>query len=506
MNKHIITLALTFAMAITLGACMHHDHDHHHAEEGHDHHEKLHLTTYDAEYELYAKACPMVKGQAGSIELYITELQHFKAAHDVHATIALCMEGKRTEATEAHTHTHDVHAFELTPEATGKGHLEVTLKHGNATRTIRLADVTVYDDTHDAAHAAAHHMPTSSNGVAFEKAKSWHANFATEVCREEPAQTVIRTMAQILPAQGDEREIVAQSCGIVDFGKTNLVEGTAVRSGQMLLHIKGGDMVDNNLTVKYRAAESDYQLAKAEYERKTRLVEDKIVSQSEWLQAKRDLELSEEVYNNLRKNFSTDRHSIASPIAGYIKQLAVRNGEYVEAGTRIATIAQNQHLYIKANIQTRHYPALNHVVGANMQPLNSTQCYSLDDLGGRLLSYGKSVESNQPLLPVLFEVNNSAQLLPGTFVEMFIQCRKEGTALTVASDAIVEEMGSFFVFVQLTPEFFEKRNVTLGATDGQRTEIISGVKPGERVVTKGAVLVKLSQASGALDAHAGHVH
>lgn len=141
-----------------------------------------------------------------------------------------------------------------------------------------------------------------------------------------------------------------------------------------------------------------------------------------------------------------------------------------------------------------------------MQPLNSTQCYSLDDLGGRLLSYGKSVESNQPLLPVLFEVNNSAQLLPGTFVEMFIQCRKEGTALTVASDAIVEEMGSFFVFVQLTPEFFEKRNVTLGVTDGQRTEIISGVKPGERVVTKGAVLVKLSQASGALDAHAGHVH
>ena len=67
-------------------------------------------------------------------------------------------------------------------------------------------------------------------------------------------------------------------------------------------------------------------------------------------------------------------------------------------------------------------------------------------------------------------------------------------------------MGNYFVYVQLTPEFFEKREVKIGQTDGQRTEILSGLNGKERVVAKGAVLVKLTQATGTLDAHSGHVH
>jgi len=50
------------------------------------------------------------------------------------------------------------------------------------------------------------------------------------------------------------------------------------------------------------------------------------------------------------------------------------------------------------------------------------------------------------------------------------------------------------------------REVKTGATDGLKTEIISGVLPDERIVTKGAVLIKLARSSGALDPHSGHVH
>jgi multidrug efflux pump subunit AcrA (membrane-fusion protein) len=67
-------------------------------------------------------------------------------------------------------------------------------------------------------------------------------------------------------------------------------------------------------------------------------------------------------------------------------------------------------------------------------------------------------------------------------------------------------MGRFFVFVQHTPVMFEKRPVTLGTSDGKSVQLLSGVKAGERVVTKGAVSLKLSQGAGALDPHAGHVH
>ena len=106
----------------------------------------------------------------------------------------------------------------------------------------------------------------------------------------------------------------------------------------------------------------------------------------------------------------------------------------------------------------------------------------------------------------MFEVANKADLLPGSFADMYITLRSTTSCIALPVDAVVEEMGNHFVFVQLTPELFEKREVTLGATDGLRYQIVSGVKTGERIVTRGAVMVKLAQASGALDAHSGHVH
>ena len=97
-------------------------------------------------------------------------------------------------------------------------------------------------------------------------------------------------------------------------------------------------------------------------------------------------------------------------------------------------------------------------------------------------------------------------MLPGSFVEMFIKTQTNAQAITVPNEALIEEMGEYFVFVQLTPEFFEKQSVIKGVSDGIRTEITEGVAAGDRIVSKGAILVKLSQASAALDPHAGHVH
>jgi multidrug efflux pump subunit AcrA (membrane-fusion protein) len=59
--------------------------------------------------------------------------------------------------------------------------------------------------------------------------------------------------------------------------------------------------------------------------------------------------------------------------------------------------------------------------------------------------------------------------------------------------------------VQLGGETFEKRDLTLGIRDGDWVQVLSGVKEGERVVTKGAYAVKLASMSSAIPAH-GHAH
>ena len=107
---------------------------------------------------------------------------------------------------------------------------------------------------------------------------------------------------------------------------------------------------------------------------------------------------------------------------------------------------------------------------------------------------------------MLFEIDNNGGLLPGAFVELFILADDRRPVLSVPSGALVEEMGNYFVYVQLTPEFFEKREVSIGRTDGVRTEVTSGLTGTERVVSRGAVLLKVAQAAGGLDAESGHHH
>ena len=78
--------------------------------------------------------------------------------------------------------------------------------------------------------------------------------------------------------------------------------------------------------------------------------------------------------------------------------------------------------------------------------------------------------------------------------------------LSLLYQMMVEEYGNYFVLVQLNPEIFEKREVKVGLSDGLYTEVRNGLSESDRIVSKGAVIVKLAAVSNSLDPHAGHVH
>jgi len=371
---------------------------------------------------------------------------------------------------------------------------------------VKETDNHAYADEHEAYPAAATAAVSGGNRVVFTKEQSRKVDFATTEVHRQPFGQIIRTTAQIQPSQGDERIITAKAGGTVSFLNNNIVEGKAVGAGQTLFSIDGSEMADNNLSVRFSEAESEYRRAKAEYERKQELAKEKIASQSELLKAQTEFTNAEAVYNNLRKNFASGKQNVTTPISGFITRVFVSNGQYAEAGHPILVVSQNRNLLIKAELQPKYYDILSNITSANIRIMNSNRTYTLEELDGRVVSFGKSTDIGNPLIPVLFQVNNKAGLLPGSFVELFIKTQTDAQAITVPNEAIIEEMGNYFVYVQLAPELFEKRIIKKGVTDGVRTEITEGVADGDRVVSKGAMLVKLSQASGALDPHAGHVH
>ena len=369
---------------------------------------------------------------------------------------------------ELHEHTHE-HAHEHSHEHShehGEEH-----HHG-------------HEHSHEHGDAHEHsHAHNATNAITFTKAQSGKIDFATDTLRLQPFGSVIKAAGQVLPSQGDECEATATTSGVVVYSNPNLVEGAAVKAGQQLFVIESHGI-----------------------ERKQQLAEDRIVSQAELQRAKAVYETAKAAYDNLKGNFSQKGAIVRAPMSGYIQRINVSNGGYVEAGHSVVTVSQNRDLLIRAEVQPRYYSQLANISGVNFRVPGDEHVYSLAELNGSLVSYAKATDLDCPLVSVTFRVRNTGGLLSGSFVSLYITTRSDRQVVTIPNQGIVEEMGNYFIFVQLTPESFEKRMVTLGATDGYRTEVLSGVEPGERVVTKGASMVRLAQNGAALDPHAGHVH
>ena len=537
-----------------------HSHDH---EDGHDHgHEgegHLLLTAYSDGLEFFAETGTFVAGQEVSVLLHVTELQDFKPYVGEDVSVCLvpkgesagdncgnCSHGHGTEAepeiegeghshqheghshegeahedhqhegeghshqheSEGHTHQHEgktevqgIYRFCVRAEAEGEANLVFSADGQRASIPVR-----VFGSASEASEYAESLEVRSSNGAVFPKEKSWSVDFATEEAVLEPFGQVIRATSRVQPSQEEVFTVSALTDGVVSIGAKALVEGREVRKGETLCIVKGSGTADENLATKYARAEADYNFARNEYERKKALASDRIVSESELRQAEAAFEIAKAVFENLKGNFDASGQSAKSPIEGFVTSVTVSNGQFVRAGDPIATVSRSRSLLVVAEIQPRYSACLKDICGATFKDMDSGRIWTLDELGGKVVSYGKSVSSDSPLIPVTFSVPNKGGFIPGSFLQTRIITRSETPAITLPTTSLIEEQGNYFVYRQLTPEYFEKTPVTIGASDGLRTEIRSGLSAGERVVSKGAMFVKLAQASGALDPHAGHNH
>ena len=89
-------------------------------------------------------------------------------------------------------------------------------------------------------------------------------------------------------------------------------------------------------------------------------------------------------------------------------------------------------------------------------------------------------------------------------MEVFLISSPIANALTVPVSALTNEMGIFYIYIQLDEEGYRKQEVTLGANNGKEVQVIRGIKTGDKVVTQGAYQVKMAANSGTIP-H-GHTH
>lgn len=304
-----------------------------------------------------------------------------------------------------------------------------------------------------------------------------------------------------MAAQGEESTAVATVAGVVSL-RSNIVEGSTVSRGTSLANISSHNIAEGDPVQRARVA---YETAKKEYERMEALRPQRIVSEKDFAQARQNYENARISYEALAQNHSDKGQSIPSPMAGYVKNILVKEGDYVNIGQPLMSITQNRRLFLRAEVSEKYYPYLSSITSANFRTSAGSRVYELQQLNGKLLSYGKSAGDSSYYVPVTFEFDNKGDIIPGSFVEVYLLSSPMENVISVPRTALTEEQGIYFVYLQLDEEGYLKQEVTIGADNGQSVQILTGVKAGDRVVTEGAYQVRLASASNAIPAHS-HEH
>lgn len=341
-----------------------------------------------------------------------------------------------------------------------------------------------------------------SDEIIFTKAQAEKTDFKVETVQPGNFHGIIKTTGQILPAPGDESVIVASSNGIVSYNRT-LTEGSLVKKGQVLFNISSRNIAEGD---HYSKVKAGYEKALAEYKRAENLIKDRIISQREFENIRLNYENARIAFEAVSGNRTPKGVGIPSPIEGYLKNLLIQEGEYITVGQPLATVSQNKKLVLRAEVSEKHYNALKSVRTAHFKTPYDNQVYVLSELDGKLLSFGKASDASSFYVPVSFEFDNKGNVIPGSFVEVYLVTDPIENALSIPVSALTNEMGTFYVYVQLDEEGYRKQEVNLGMNDGRKVEIRKGLQAGDKVVTRGAYQVKMASFSGAIPHGHSHEH
>ena len=386
-------------------------------------------------------------------------------------------------ANHSHNHEHDHDGHHHATESSHHSHDH----HGH--------DHSAHGHGHDA------HAHNHENGISLKPGEVEAIGLTTETATPAPFTAVIKCTGNVIGATGDVMTIVAPQSGTVHYNRA-WADGSAVSAGTALFSISSRNVGSGDAAERARIS---YETALAAYERAQKLVKDNIISQREFEITRESYEQARMAYEAMGSASSTGSEARASK-AGYITRLWVSEGDYVEAGAPLATVAQNKRLQLRADVPQRYYNELPTITSANFVTSYDDQVYELANMNGKLLSYGRNAGETSYFVPVTFDFDNRATIVPGSSVDVYLLGKTRNDVISVPLASLTEEQGLFFVYRRLCQNDFEKVEVKTGTSNGSRIEILSGVNPGDKIVVNGVYRVRLAGASNALPSAHNHNH
>jgi len=244
------------------------------------------------------------------------------------------------------------------------------------------------------------------------------------------------------------------------------------------------------------------KLAQAEFDRAARLYEQKAYSQKQVQAAEADFRTAEtglaSVTEQLDELASTaaspTSYGVRAPISGTIVEVHKAIGEQVQPGEVILEIVNLDRVWIEAPVFERDLSRIRPQTQAVFSTLSSIN----EESKGTLVNLGAVVDEKTRAATAVFEAANPGRRFRiGMQANIRIDAGEQIRAVMIPKEAVLENEGKRIVYVLLSGEEFQRVEVEVGGDYGGKVAILSGLKPGQRVVTQGAYQLKLQELSPA---------
>jgi len=512
---------------LSLGACKRGESAHQHAEEhpaGHDHHQEDHghgdsrvvrITRWSDSVELFAEHPAVTRGEAFELIAHVTVLKTFRPLAEGELRVEL--EGPAQLQATGRLEKPGIFKVSLTLPTAGVYRARFVIS-GPLASTVEGAELQAYEN----ADAAAKAVPSGHEGRFIEllKEQQWGIPFATEFAKQAVLAPSIEVAGSIDTPPGGTAEVGAPISGLLVAPSGGFPRpGQTVRKGQILASLAPAPSSPEESTradLSVSEAEARAAKARAALARAERLIQDEAISQRELEDARREKSVAEEAVRAARsaKQMFSGGNSgswkLTAPIDGTVADVRANPGAPVSPGTILFRIVDTRELWLRARVPEQDAARLRMDRDAQYQVAGLDTWNRIDVTGteanASVVTLGRTVDPASRTVEVIYALNSAdPNLRIGGLIRMSLPAGEEFSGLAVPRSAVIDNDGREVVYVQVDGEHFAERAIRTGVRQGELLAVTEGLKPGERIVTVGANVVRLASKSNDETPH-GHVH
>ncbi|MDP2853441.1 MAG: efflux RND transporter periplasmic adaptor subunit [Smithellaceae bacterium] len=471
--------------------------------------EPIRVTAYSAKSELFMEYDPPVVGKKTGFLIHLTRLIDFKPVTEGGLKLVFTPAAGEPETFTLSAPTRaGIYKIDAAFGKPGKYSLKLITDGKGFGDEITVSEVQVLNKGEKPADG----YSGGGGSIAYLKEQQWVVDFMVAQPVKRDLGSFVTTTGELVPVSNAEATVAAPLSGIISTTKQLPFIGKKVAKGEVVAMIDPPIRPDGGigqLEAAYAEAKNRVALAQKEYGRATRLHEARIAPLKRVEEAEMTLSSARAALEPLEKAMGSvqgeggGRIAVRAPVSGTVVEVTAGAGKGVEAGQSILRIVNTSTLWLKANIPATEIGATGKSLNATFTVAGLTEKFK----PSRLVSVGDMLDPQTRTLPVFFEVPNpSGRLKVGLFANVSLRIGSVIGALAVPKDALIEDEGRWFVFIQTSGEAFDRREVKTGVEDGGFVQISSGLKGDERVATRGAYYVKQAESAAKGGADQGHGH